>query len=974
MSSRIRINQGQLRNLAQNMKAANSRVVDPIKTGIAERNELNEHMSSNRTTREERLFNSMFVQVDFAGLSRLITSFTDSYNMRTTHRRDLNKVFNHNIPPSMSERFRGSLSTEELNSNPNWSVGGTRWGFPGNSRSTLVSRYNSVTASILALLNAVDNHETIFQDFARLGVRSRYMSTPGTGAARRALVSRANHAATYAIESFVGVSGSRNGVRDAIVASVRDALDVLTRNIETVELLGKELADQAISIANDSAAFDQAVANSIGKQGVSIVDNSQIMRSQVDLAIYRPNLLSDEKGVENAITEQLEERYTNLNDILTNDLFEVASFILNPTSGDMFGRTLVVLCDDAIRAIDNWTSFINRNVSFSSRPVNKVDAVIRLVVNTSRSVGQLRDFLHDNMVAEIDAARSTLVTWREAFLATQDRARDFVLAINNGVHVNRLHDRVERGIFPTTAFDPLATFATNAQEGLMSQALEYNRAAQAIRGSMAGNTMLGYVGALERGAKYVTAIAQTIEKDFLGGGIAEEVNRINSFVQRSSIRLQLSRKSFEELIELLGNFDENGYLSEESWAYIEQLLGNVPIDLLDLTNRNDWESLAAIIEELMPPLTLAQYQALAYVFGSMSEGRDMERFLELMTIPLMSEGDFDGPIAFAFHRDRMGRILEAGSELIYGDIFETGRPLGDELRHQMMQNMGVLSAMSTVDILRAENRGAENARPNLEIRMVENDDFPPHILVNFEFSSLSRDAVVPNLNFLNNILLGGGRRHGFAVSNVRYGIHGSDGYGNSLYDIMGSGEDSIPQNIIDNINVGGKTFLDGIASNIWKLSVGALKKKFPIVGAVSIGADLLGYGGDDSALVNLRNALQNQLNQVRYANFNARFEMETVVIWEGGTSNPTPISFPTEGTFNRIASVNEMISGSHHRHNISESELEEVLNRFNAVNGTEFFADGFELTLAHVQNYPLLANAIYQRATSGTTPLDDPNG
>ena len=118
---------------------------------------------------------------------------------------------------------------------------------------------------------------------------------------------------------------------------------------------------------------------------------------------------------------------------------------------------------------------------------------------------------------------------------------------------------------------------------------------------------------------------------------------------------------------------------------------------------------------------------------------------------------------------------------------------------------------------------------------------------------------------------------------------------------MASVFDDVTDERLANMDVCGKGLLYGILLNAVNLGIGATKiKKAPIGIAYLIIDDVIGYAVDDPALVRLRNELLDQANRDRYGRLAAIFSLETVVVWEGGTEIPIPISFPTQKPLSKL--------------------------------------------------------------------------
>ena len=175
--------------------------------------------------------------------------------------------------------------------------------------------------------------------------------------APNAFITRLNYVSDYAIEATEGVC-ARSSESDAIVACIKDVLDCLKRNLEIAYAKGEELAAQTGSLADAREARDAQDVNTF-VNGVSSVQDSQVISSRVELKIHRPDLLSDGKGLESARAAQHEERYNTLKSSLTNQMREVSNFMLN--------SNIASLCVRAVTAITAWERYLDSRVSVSRR-------------------------------------------------------------------------------------------------------------------------------------------------------------------------------------------------------------------------------------------------------------------------------------------------------------------------------------------------------------------------------------------------------------------------------------------------------------------------------------------------------------------------------------------------------------------------------------------------------------------------------
>jgi len=311
---------------------------------------------------------------------------------------------------------------------------------------------------------------------------------------------------------------------------------------------------------------------------------SQLLKSQVELAIYRPELLSDGRGLERARDEQRERRYSTLEWNLRT-LHPVADFIARPTTYG--GEDISSLCLEALNTIRQWENFIDREVTVSvhtdtgdtrlSRPSQSSSTGARAeevpIMRWERQGGQgdLRDFLED-AARDIDIVKSVLTGLQETFDNTMRLAMRFADAIGRGDHAHDLRERVENAIYTTTLFGNLQSFADVTEQELRRQADVYRRFADQIADSMSGDTVDGYTHALHRGASYCQAIAATIQIYFKRGGTGSERLRTNAFQPRNFTTSGWASKEFDEMLEILGFCPVTGFLLEPNWDELEYLL------------------------------------------------------------------------------------------------------------------------------------------------------------------------------------------------------------------------------------------------------------------------------------------------------------------------------------------------------------------------------------------------------------------
>jgi len=392
-------------------------------------------------------------------------------------------------------------------------------------------------------------------------------------------------------------------------------------------------------------------------------------------------------------------------------------------------------------------------------------------------------------------------------------------------------------------------------------------------------------------------------------------------------------------------FDEFGNIIGYDWDAIEALLENQPIV------REGMESLEDALNRLMPPLSEMDYRALAYVFSTMTNVNDVERFLQLMAVPFEVES---GCYLFAFHSERMNRITEAGNILVFEGIFGE-LSIDESTRHQMMQNLATMSSLSGV---RYPLRG-ETGRLDITV----SDEHYPHYLIHFDFAQVNFDHGWPLLAQT----LFGWTSHGIAITNVRYGS-GRYELENSLHAVLNRAN----LHFLKNMCVSGKSFAEGVWMKTGDLligaAIGAIKIKtggiaIPIGKAALVGAGLLGYAFDDPSLVRLRDELMIQFNQGNLSRHAEWFRLEAVAIWEH-EERPSVVFYPTQETLNVIDNLNDVIGRE-------EVNIEAFVNNFNNEHGTNISFDG-ELDIVHVLTFPTFAYGLVHYVEGGT-PIPDPN-
>ena len=618
--SKILVRPGDLRQLSGKMQNANTLNLDQIKNRIASSKSSNEIMAGRKDIRHRLLYDSMFDQVDSAGLTELVTSFVNSYNRIEENESPLNQATNWEQPVSMEDRF--------LKWNPHlsgiprsdirWEVDGQSWS--GDRK--LQRYYFMVVSTIRLALAGVRQHINEFETtHTKSYTRSEY--TPSiSGAAANAFASVLNHAVDYAIETTEGIDG-RSGESDGIVASVRNVLDVAGRNIEIAYAKGDELASQVEALAANEEAFDKEAEN-LFFSGV-IQHFSLLINSSVELKIFRPDLLKDGKGLRNARSEQHEERYTTLMTELTRNLAAVADFIMHPGATS----SIPTLITDALNAIDDWEDeALNRVVTVEVREDTgetkqvemwamgtrtEVERPIREWVSRGVERSTLCGYLPGNMAQQIASAKTILEDWYDAFDKTINLACDFIGGLGSVV----LDELTKDTIYETQSFERLQSFADDAIAGLRSQASVYNNCAAFVREHMSGQVTEACSFALQRGANYFLAIAQTIETDFRYGG-PEGRDKTNSFETLGITTSLWAGKSPAEMLEALGVDPITGELAQpvcdDVWEYLEYLLS---LSYHSLTDEM-WMALAVVYTQLDA--------------GEIGDPNDLTRFIHLLAI------------------------------------------------------------------------------------------------------------------------------------------------------------------------------------------------------------------------------------------------------------------------------------------------------------------------------------------------------
>jgi hypothetical protein len=211
-------------------------------------------------------------------------------------------------------------------------------------------------------------------------------------------------------------------------------------------------------------------------------------------------------------------------------------------------------CRRALSAISEWETLIEESVAVEVRedeeglvnhpPYHTPTRSWSGREGTGRRLGC---YISNEITDSIESAKTVLRNWEAAFAETINRANNFTTAINNDAHIEGLRDRVEQAIYPVDSLESLQVFANNARTELRDQARIYNECASFIHSRMQGPTVMAYAEALQRGARYFEAIAQTIDADFWNGNYAGG----NTIAPNGSVSgnpsLQLIRSFSEEV-------------------------------------------------------------------------------------------------------------------------------------------------------------------------------------------------------------------------------------------------------------------------------------------------------------------------------------------------------------------------------------------------------------------------------------------
>ena len=570
MSGRIRVMPKHLRGLAQQMRKANSQGLEQIQTGIQSIKTSNDQVASTLAFRKRVLHDTMMERVNTVGLESLINSFASSYNQLETHEHTLKNAIDQTLPSSMAQRFfntnRGVLPSNIADTR--WSVGGSRWeGTFSSGDRDLATRYNNVGLAVMRVIGQIEDQ---LNELDRMAKRGHYVG--GVGRAANAFLSTLNYVSETMIEVVPeGMGSSRSGSLDAIVETVGNVLEVFERHIEIAIAAAEERAAQTDGLANVREEFDSSSSRLFEDGTGSLGQEPLIRNSQVEFAIYRPELLSDSMGIESAREQQHEQRFDDLRRSLTDNLFPIVNFIANQANS--MWTNISQLCTQAIEEIDRWDNFLNRNVTvevraFDERPsrtggTTRIERWERRNI-TSRTLGE---YLPD-IVTSINRVRSILTDWERAFRFTGSRANEFRDAMNRNDHIGQLSERTARAMYLPDPYDNLQTFADQARANLETLASAYQSCSNQISSNMSGEAITSCVEAIQSTARYLRAIAQAVEKDFGSGDFVGEVNKLSSFPVRCSSRLVWSRKTVEELREMLIGDD-----GEIQWELLEYLLG-----------------------------------------------------------------------------------------------------------------------------------------------------------------------------------------------------------------------------------------------------------------------------------------------------------------------------------------------------------------------------------------------------------------
>ena len=584
MSSQVKVLPRHLRSLAQQMRRANNQSLGFIASGIKTIKNNNDQVASMRESRINIVRDTMMDRMDLVGLQALTSSFSASYNQMETNKPLLNRAIDQTLPTMMEQRFF-SVNRFSLPKNINdtrWLVGGRRWEAEADN---LYSQYNTISFKTANITGQVGDQLTVLDNFSKRGHHTR-----GIGPAANAFYSVLSHISEEMIRPIPeGLGSSRSGSMDVIPDMVANVADVCARHVELVAAKSEEIATQVHALGDDREAFEHLAANLFTNAVNNIQHESLIRNSQVELALYRPELLSDGMGIESAKQAQHEQRYEALKAGLIQHFFPLVDYLASQS--DLFITDIPQLCEEVVREIDRWLALLSLPVTVEVRVEHEgtvLGAPLTRWESKPISARTLGDYIPETM-DDIKRARDILNRWGEAFRITIRRARELRDAMNRNDHIGPLSERIERALYLPETYDILQTFATQAREHLENLAEAYQGGANQIRSHMSGNTVTACTREIDSIAKYFRAIAQAIEKDFGNGNFSGEVNKLSTFPVRSSTRLAWGRKTAEELMAMLIN---NG---EVNWELLEELIGDASYQ--DITNEM-FEAVTAVFMEL----------------------------------------------------------------------------------------------------------------------------------------------------------------------------------------------------------------------------------------------------------------------------------------------------------------------------------------------------------------------------------------
>ena len=595
MSSQVKVLPHHLRSLSQQMRRANSQSLGFIASGIKTIKNNNAQVASMRESRINIVRDTMMDRMDLVGLQALTSSFSASYNQMETNKPLLNRAIDQTLPTMMEQRFF-SVNRFSLPNNINdtrWSVGGRRWETEAGS---LQSLYNTISLRVANIVGQVDDQLTVLDNFSKRGHYTR-----GIGPAANAFYSILSHISEEMIRPIPeGTGSSRSGSMDGIPDTVANVVDVLERHVELASAKSEETATQVHALADDREAFENLATNLFTNEVNNIHHESLIRNSQVELALYRPELLSDGMGIESAKEAQHEQRFEALKAGLIQHFFPIVDYLASQE--DLFITNIPQLCEEAVREIDRWLTLLSLQVTVEVRVEHEgtvQGAPLTRWESKPISTRLLGDYIPETM-DDIRRARDILNRWGDAFRITIRRARELRDAINRNDHIGPLAERIERALYLPDTYDILQTFATQAREHLENLATAYQGGANQLRSHMSGNTVTACTREIDSIAKYFRAIAQAIEKDFGNGNFSGGVNKLSTFPVRSSTRLAWGRKTLEERIAYF--FNENGDVDLVRLA--QELLA--PGTYREDFSQAEWETVLAIFsDERVSPDNLA---------------------------------------------------------------------------------------------------------------------------------------------------------------------------------------------------------------------------------------------------------------------------------------------------------------------------------------------------------------------------------